>query len=191
MHRQTIASFAAVAALSSLLAGCAPEWVVHAQAAPDPFLNQRSFAVLPVDFTGYLVGGKTEAEYLSAKEPDTQSSFQADKASINEFFTEVLTAKASHAGLQIVKATGPQSAPFQIRPSLVWLEPGYYVGVSARPAELKMIVRLTDANGTVLDEIEEHETAGGMATGERLRRAAEKLGDTAAAYLMSRVGMKS
>lgn len=181
--------FLAVASSSSLLAGCGgAQWVVHSQAAPDPFLNQRSFGVVPTDFSGYAIGGKSEAEYLSTKQPEQQASFQADKAGIDEMLVNSLTGRAQGAGIQIIRATGPQSAPFQIHPIVQWLEPGYYAGVSAAPAELRVIVRFTTPDGKVLDEIEVHKKARGMATGQRLRRAAEEVGEATAKYLATRVG---
>jgi hypothetical protein len=188
MPRPTFTVLLVATALSTVLAGCGggPQWIVHSQATPDPFLNQKSFAVLPIDYTGYMVGGKTEADYLSEKKPDQQDSYQADKAAINDVFTGVLQAKSSAAGIQIVPGTGPQSAPFQIRPTITWLEPGYYAGVSAAPAELKMVLRVTSPDGKVLDEVELDQKGKGLATGLRLRTAAQKLGEAAGAYITSR-----
>ena len=176
-------------ASSSVLAGCGggPQWVVHSQAAPDPFLNQRSFGVVPTDFSSYLIGGKSEPQYLSEKKPEQQASFQADKASIDEMLVSSLTGRAQGAGIQVIRATGPESAAFQIHPVVQWLEPGYYAGISAAPAELRVVIRLTSADGKALDEIEIHKKAKGMASGDRLRRAAEEVGEATAAYLATRV----
>jgi hypothetical protein len=186
-----IRSLALVAALSSssVVMGCGggPQWIVHSQANPDPFLNQHNFAVVPTDYTGYMVGGKSEADYLSDKKPDQQASYQADKQGIDEMLVNALAGKSAGAGIQISRATGPEAAPFQIHPVVQWLEPGYYVGISAAPAELRVLVRFTSPDGKVLDEIEVHKKAKGLATGQRLRMAAEQVGNATAAYLATRV----
>ena len=193
MNRPSLFSpvpFASAAVFSSVLAlaGCGgPQWVIHAQAAPDPFLNQRSFSVAPTDFSGYLVGGKTEAEYLSTKKPETQESFQADKVGIDEAFANALVGRSQGAGINVARTAGANGPPFEIRPILQWLEPGYYAGVSAAPAELRMVVRITKPDGTLVDEIEVKERGRGLATGERVRRAAQKLGEDVSAYLTMRV----
>jgi hypothetical protein len=178
-----------IVASSSALAGCGggPQWTVHSQAAPDPFLNQKSFGVVPTDFTGYMVGGKSEADYLADKKPDQQASFQADKQGIDEMLVNALVGKAQATGINVSRATGPGAAPFQIHPVVQWLEPGYYVGISAAPAELRVVVKIESPDGKVLDEIEVHKKAKGLATGQRLRMAAEQVGNATAAYLATRV----
>ncbi len=187
IRTRTLASLFAVAS-ASVLAGCGgPQWVIHSQAAPDPFLNQRNFSVLPADFTGYLIGGKSEAEYLSSKNPEQQAGFQSDKQGIDEAFANSLAGHAQGSGITVARATGPEGAPFQIHPLIQWLEPGYYAAVAARPAELRMVVRVTSPDGKVIDEIEVHEKGKGLATGLRLRKAADNLGEDVAAYLATRV----
>jgi hypothetical protein len=181
--------FAAALLLTApLLAGCGPSWIIHTQAAPDPFLNQRAFAVLPIDFTGLEVGEKSEQEYLAGKNPDQQESFKTDKLALNEEYLQAISRRADEAGIRVVPATGPSSAPFLIRPSVAWLEPGYYVGVAAKASEVRMLVRITTPDGRVLDEIAIHSHSGGYASGTRLRNDGHQLGKISADYLKARVG---
>jgi hypothetical protein len=186
MNRRSVSALLTVTAASLVIGGCGQSWIIHAQAVPDPFLNQRRYAVLPVDFTGLTVGEKSEAEYQAGKSPDQQASFEGDKAGMNETFFKVLVSKAHDAGIEVVPATGPASAPFQIHPLVPAVEPGYYAAVAAAPGRVRMIVRLTDAQGTTLDQIEMEQKGGDFSTGGRLRVAAGKLGGSLAEYLAAR-----
>jgi len=174
-------------AASTVLTGCGPRWIVHTQAAPDPFLNQKAFAVLPVDFTGLQIGEKSEQEYLAGKNPDQQESFKADKAALNGEYLRELSDHADKIGVRVVPATGPDSAPFLIKPYVAWIEPGYYAVVSARPSEVRMLVRITSPDGRVLDEIAVKSNSSGYASGQRLRNDGNALGRITAAYLKTRV----
>src|SRR6476620_9049976 len=109
-------SWIVVTASVMFMAGCGPHWHVLSQASPDPFLNQNRFAVTAVDFTGLHVGDKTEGQYLSEKDGDAQTSFQGDKVGINEEFTQGLMDAGHEFDLNVVRATGPESAPFLIVP---------------------------------------------------------------------------
>jgi hypothetical protein len=182
---------AAAALLSLSAAGCAPAWQVVRQAQPDPFINQRRFAVLPIDFTGLTIGEKSEAQYLAEKEPDTRASFQGDKVGMNEEFAKALIATARDEGIEVVMATGPADAPFLVRPSVSWIEPGFYVGVASAPSRVAMMVRITTPDGRILDEVAmAHGTQSGLfnpSTGQRLRSDGAGLGRIVAQYLKSRV----
>ncbi len=188
--RRALAATIAVGALG-LVAGCGPSWQILRQANPDPFLGQTRFSVLPVNFTGLRVGEKTEADYLAEKDAEARNNWAGDKLGLNEEFTSNLISKAHEHGLSVVPATGPSDAPFVIRPSVAWLEPGYYIGISAGSSKVKMTVQITAADGAVLDEIiVEHGTGGSIqnaAVGTRLREDGENIGHIVADYLASRV----
>jgi hypothetical protein len=186
MHFRTLA-FAAALSAAPLLAGCGPAWIVHSQAAPDPFLGQKSFAVLPIDYAGLQVGAKSEQDYLSGKTPDQQESFRNDKEALNGEFLHTLQEHSEQLGIQVVPATGPQSAPFLIKPSVQWIEPGYNVVVSSHPSEVQMVVRITTPDGKVLDEVGMRSKSTDYASGSRLRTDGAHLGKIMAAYLQSRV----
>lgn len=178
-------------ALLALLSGCGPQWSVVRQATPSPFVAQKQFAVLPVDFTGLQVGEKTELAYLEEKDVESKANWAGDKLGINEEFSKQLIAHAADKGIAVVPATGPGSAPFVIRPKVAWLEPGYYVGVSGGASQVRMTVQITAPDGQILDEIlVSHGTQGSLynpAVGTRLRKDGAELGETVAAYLFHRV----
>src|SRR5262249_47788271 len=94
------------------------------------------------------------------------------------------------SGIEVVPTTDPTGAEFVIRPSVQWLEPGYYIVISSGASQVKMTVQITSGDGTVLDEILlEHGTSGALTTpaiGTRLRQDAEGLGRKLGRYLVYR-----
>src|SRR5262249_27787545 len=110
--------------------------------------------------------------------------------------------RAREAGIEVVPATGPASAPFTIRPHVHFIEPGFYAGVASAPSEVHMNVKITAAGNRILDEIAlVHGTdpnsgvsIGGFAipkdpsSGGRLRTDGAKLGELVGRYLITRVG---
>jgi hypothetical protein len=189
--------------LALLVTGCSPPWAIIQQTTPNPFVNQRRFAVAPTDFTGLRVGAKSEAEYLAGKDEKQQQSFQTDKLGANEEFTKALINRAHDVGIEIVLATGPSDAPFVIRPSMTYFEPGFYAGVVAAPSRLDMNVKITTADGKLLDEIlMTHMSQAAtmnqglisalasidkMSSGGRIRADAAWIGKTGGKYIESRV----
>ncbi|WP_437677526.1 hypothetical protein [Sorangium sp. So ce131] len=199
MHRR---SFLAAALLGfAALAGCGPRWRVVTQANPAPFVGQRHFAVMPVDYTGLRVGGKPESMYLDDKDEKGQSSFFGDKAAIDEEFAKALIEGAKEEGIEVERTPGPMSAPFLLRPYIAYLEPGHYAVVSSSPSELVLTLRITAPDGRVLDEVQfssrthppNPSTMLGLAESEKLssggrwRADARGVGALAADYLASRV----
>lgn len=180
-----------VALFALVLTGCGPKWIVVVQAAPNPFVNQSRFSVLPVDFTGLEIGAKPEAVYLGEKTEEQRESFRGDKAGVNEEFTGALLKQARELGFDVVLATGPNDAPFQIRPSVAWLEPGFYAGIVGAPSQMRMKIQIVLPDGRVLDEIRmEHRTDGSVfnaASGTRLRTDGRVLGELTAKYLNTRI----
>jgi hypothetical protein len=181
-----------VLVMGASLLGCVPAWHVVVQAMPNPLQGQRRFAVLPIDYAALNIGLKTEAQYLSEKDSKQQASFQEDKAGLNEKFLERLRAVAREGGIDVVPATGPADAPFLIRPSIPFIEPGFYAAVAAMPSKVEMNLKITTPDGRVLDEITiMHGTQSGMfnpASGQRLRSDGEGLGTVAGKYLLFRTG---
>jgi hypothetical protein len=186
-----IALALAASMLAGLLVGCGPNWQILRQANPDPFLKQTRFAVLPVNFTGLRVGEKSEADYLAEKEAEAKNNWAGDKLGLNEDFTTNLISRSLEHGITVVPATGPADAPFVIRPSVAWLEPGFYIGIAAGSSKVKMTIQITAPDGAVLDElIIEHGTGGSVqnaAVGTRLREDGENIGIILGDYLKTRV----
>ena len=185
--------------VAPLLIVCGHPWKTVVQARPNPFVNQRRFAVLPVAYENLRVGDMREGDYLSEKDGEKWKSWQADKAAINDIYTAQLIERAADSGVQVVRATGPGDAAFLIRPQVTWIEPGFYTAIVNKASEIKLTVKITDPSGLVLDEIMIHRvvaSSGGvisaaisdtMTSGGRLKQAGEEAGDVTGKYLRFRV----
>ena len=189
--RRSALGMLALAAAAVTMLGCGVPWRVVTQAAPDPFVGQRRFAVAPIDFSGLYVGQKSEGEYLAGKKPEQQASFAEDKDAMTEEFGKALERSGADEGLEIFPAAARADAAFVIHASVQDLEPGFYVGVASEPSTVRMVVRFTTPDGKLLDEIwTSHSTSAGMltaASGTRLRRDGAALGAITAKYLKRRV----
>jgi hypothetical protein len=200
MSRRLVLSMWLMLAALGLLTGCGAQWQVVHQTNPSPFVNQRRFAVAPIDYSGLMIGSKPEAEYLSEKDEGQKDSFIEDKKALNEEFAKALISGVREEGITVELATGPASGPFVIRPSVAFIEPGFYAVVASGASEVRMTVRITTPDGRVLDEIlVNHGTdsksgfsIGGISlnpsSGGRLRKDGEGLGEIVANYLKERVG---
>ena len=191
MQRRHFFVLAAALVAAPVLAGCGPRWIVLTQAAPNPLVNQNKFGLMPIDYTGLIVGEKSEAEYLASKDEESRASWAGDKGGIDTEFGKVLTEKATGAGITVVKATGPGDAPFMIRPKIEFIEGGIYTYVFNKASEVRMKVQITTPDGKVIDEIAiKHGTPASItnpAIGNRLRDDGEALGAIMAQYLQFRV----
>ena len=140
-----------------------------------------------------MIGDEPEPVYLAGKDAGQQASFQEDKAALNERFLGQLVADAGAAGVRVVPASGPADAPFTLRPTVHFIEPGFYAFVAAQPSRVEMSVRIVAPDGRILDEIHlVHGTPGNMinaASGTRLRADGAALGAIVARYLRVRVGL--
>ena len=185
-----------------LAMGCAdPAYQVIMTAPRGAFVGQKRFAVFPIDWSHLLVGSEPEAAYLARKSPEQCERFAADKAALGNIFFDRFGQKAFESSIMIVPATGPADAPLFIRPTVHFLEPGFYGGIVGASSEVRMNVRIVAADGRVLEELElTHGTrpvaapgiAGGgvpstPTVGQRLRKDGEGLGEELAAYLGRRV----
>ena len=173
--------------LTLLGAACGPPWMVVRQATPIPFLGQP-LAAEPLHFDGLVVGEKPEPVYLSEKDPGQQQSWQTDKAEAGAAFMGELLQGA--AGLNLQPAM-PRLQGFIVRANIVYFEPGFYVGVAARNAEMRMVLQILDARGTVLDEVHSQigvaAHIGNPSSGGRMREGGALLGRIAARYLRYRL----
>lgn len=173
------------------LVGCGPPWTVLVAAEPSPMAGQTKFAILPVAMPNLQVGDGSEAEHIADMDAEQRASFEQDKRTINEEYTRNVIEAAREAGITVVPATGPNLAPFEIRPEVTFLEPGYYVGVSSGPSQVNMVVRITRPDGGILDEVlMSHSTAGSLtnpSSTNRLTDDAEALGDVTVEYLQTRI----
>ena len=190
MYRRSLLAITVILFALALI-GCGPPWVVVMQTTPSPLVNAPKFSVLPTDFTGLTIGSKPEGEYLAGKDAGQQQSFAADKAGINEEFVNGLIKKAREDGIEVVLGTGPGDAPFQIHPSIAWIEPGFYAYVVSAPSRVRMKLQITAPDGRVIDEITmQHATGATLlnpSSGGRYRSDGGGLGGWTAKYLNSRV----
>ena len=125
--------------------------------AHDTFTGPTSnctIQIKPLDFTDLMVGKKTEAEYLGGKSPEDASKFNSDK---------------EQAAASFVAATVNQAQPFASaapNPSATWTgfvhvtmwDPGYYIGISSKPAKMDLTYQIQDQSGKVVEQWSEHMT---------------------------------
>jgi hypothetical protein len=182
-------------ALLSLSAiGCGGSWTIVKQANPSPFKPETTFAVAQTEWAPNLtVGKKAEADWLAKKDAAAQASHQNDKAMFGQELAATLNTQAK--GLHMAT----EGAQFTIKPTVYWMEPGYYIAISHAPAEVKVRVDIVDSSGNPVDTIE----VGGagaavepfnpvprVTVGERLRHAADQVAARIDHYLRERAGMK-
>ena len=173
--------------LSLFTVACGPSWVVVAKAVPNPFVNQRNFAVEPVHFEGVQIGEKSEAEYQASKDAEQQASWDEDKRAFAGEFGRELSDELPE--VQFVSAPAP--SPFVVRPMVTFVEPGFYAYVAARAAEVRMTVEIWGVGNQRLDVLQFRAvvpaTMTNPSSGGRLRSAGEQLGAQVAEYLRTRV----
>lgn len=173
-------------ALSLVLSGCGPKWVVVKQASPNPMTATSSFRVEKAVFDpNFHVGNKTEQEWMSEKKPETKDNWDGDKVAMVEKFTDGFVGERE----KLLMAATSGAGIFSVRARFVQYEPGFFVGVASAPAQLEADIDFLDGNGAVLDTIRVHARYGGFSPGEGARHCAEELGAISAKYLKKRVGM--
>jgi hypothetical protein len=185
--------FAAIFSLS-LVTGCAnTPWTIVHEAPSAPYGKTSNMTIDDLTFDDLKVGEKTEAQYLSAKSERSQQSFLADKEAMTSEFRRGFDAE--RGSLPIIPAGIPGSQPFVVKPSVTFIEPGFFgAGVLSKPTEIRVTVDVFDPKGDVVDEIIISEKIHGTlendpASGTRMREAAEKIGRDAAVYLKQRAGV--
>jgi hypothetical protein len=186
MDRRTLLSAIAVTSAAALFAGCAPAWVVQSHAMPDPFRNQKEFAVLPIAFAEVRVGeeAKSETGYLADKTSAEAKAFFDHKAMLNAEYLRSLIEAGRAVGIHIVPATTPQTAQFLIRPSITSIDQGQG---AKWPSAVRMLVRVGTMDGTVYDTVEIQNRSTAYAAEDRLRNDGQELGRTTVEYLKTRV----
>jgi len=173
-----------VSALTVLLVGCGPHWVVVRQATPNPMTPAARFFVDRVSLEGIMIGQKSEAEWMSAKSGDTQQSWEGDKAAMLEEFSHGF----EDARDAVARVEAPADA-FIIRAHFIHYEPGFYTYVVNSNAQIDAVVDILDAHGTPLDQFQIAASSGGIAAGSRARACAFELGRVTAKYVRARVGL--
>lgn len=200
MHRRSFIA-ATLLALAAALSGCAPRWRVVAQANPDPFVNQRYFGLMPIDFVNLRIVDQPEDMYLARKDADDHRQFVSDKASIDDEFAKALIEAARDHGIEVAQVSEPRSAPYVLMPYVSYMNPGFYAVASSSPSQIILTLRIATSDGKVLDEVEfSSRTASPnpktslsradedkLTSGGRWREDARIIGETVSSYLKSRV----
>ena len=175
--------------LGTLAAACGKPWQVVTQAQPSPMVNMRQYSVQPIVMDGLIVGDEPEDVWLSERDAEQRAAWVEDKKQLDAEFRIALAEEMQDRGMQIV----PQG-PFQLWPRIEYIEPGYYVGVSARASETRMRLRITTAAGQTVDEITlKHNTGAGLGCPSiscRLSGDAEGLAAYVAEYIAIRAGLE-
>ena len=192
------ASVSAALLLGAMTAGgCGPAWTIVKQAAPSPFNAQSAFAVEPIAYEGLKVGGKAESDYLAEKKPEQVEAWRTDLGKLNQAFADTLVKESKGLTVSVGPAAAP--GPYSVKPMVSYIEPGVWAAVVNIPSEVRMALRIVDAQGAVVDEVA---TSVKYATGnimgvpvnvsvtERLNECGKILGESAAKYLKTRANVK-
>ncbi len=182
MHRRWIPK-AAAAATCVLTVACGAPYVVVHEASPNPFLGQREFAVLPVDYGELRLSG-------AALGPEAMQRLAADEASVNDAFQSSLRNVADDAGIDVLDP--PEAAgAYVLRPSVRVMAPGAPTPSGGFSSQLQISLAITDTRGFVLDQIVFSHASDSMPIGggkSGLRADADALGESVALYLRDRTG---
>lgn len=182
-HKSLLAAVTFAALAGS--AGCT-RWTVVRQAAPNPMNGATKFVLEPLHWENATVGGKTEAEYFSDKEPQQQQSYVTDKLETTALFVSQVKARGA---VQWVVAD-PQA--YIVRPIVEHWEPGFYAAVAHRDARMDLRVQILTPQGQVVDEFTTWAMAASTltspSTGGRMRTCGEDVGGVVGKYLTVRIG---
>jgi hypothetical protein len=151
-----------------LVLGCASSVTVVQRADPSPFRRDSSFAVAPP---------------LWEHDVDENDKSAFDK----ELAATLMRSK----GLRMTT-----QGQFLVRPTVQWMEPGYFRAIKSAPAEVKVRVDIIDASGNPIDTIEvaghgeavePFNAVPRVTVGERLKVAAAEVAGHISAWLRRRL----
>jgi hypothetical protein len=104
-------------------------------------------------------------------------------------FLQQLTAEIPE--LRLMPWPPPSLPPFTLRPTITFIEPGFYAYVAAQPTNVKLTLQILGPDGRIFDEIKMEATEAAQmmnpSSGGRLRDCAKQLGNLTARYMRSRV----
>ena len=157
--------------LALVVAGCSSKpYTVVQQAQPNPFKQHGcTLTVDPIAFDRLVVDGTPEAAYVAQKAPEEQAKYEDDKKAMSFAFKQELVANSSASLIADAPASGGNA--FVLKPSLASM---------TNSGEFELVVDITDASGSPLDEIRVKGRSAG------LRGSAGPLGQHVARYLKTR-----
>ncbi len=176
-------------ALALLLVGCGSRWQVVRQAAPNPLVGARKFAIEPLHYDALMVGGKSDAEYTAGKDDKDRASWMEDKKGTEVTFISAL--QEHGGGMQFSGMPPADTQTFIIRTSVTFWEPGFYAAVAGHDSEMRANVQILGPQG-LIDEIviasRVPATMVNPSSGGRMRSAGKDIGAVVASYLKNRSG---
>lgn len=113
-----------------------------------------TIAIKPLDFSDLMVGKKTEAQYLAEKSPEDASKFQSDKEQAAASFVAAAVTQAAPFASPAPDAKATWTGFVHV----TFWEPGYYIGISSRPAKMNLTYQIQDRSGKVVEQWSEHMT---------------------------------
>ncbi len=143
--RMTDVIVAPLALAGLLMLGCGPSWTVVRQDVGSSLYGVQSIAVDPVQIENLRIGEKSEAEWLSQKNPEQQLSWEADKAALDQQFFQGITENLKAKNIRLLRDGNYPSVP-HLRAVISRIEPGFYGGIVNAPAELDVTLQVIQDN---------------------------------------------
>lgn len=176
----------AVAVLASFLVGCGPSWdVVRASGPPSALVGLEHF-VVRTDYTGTLVLGEREDDYVQGiEDPEEQDHWVKAKKFMDDGFLEWATKFAPQARFEAAPEGDAKSEGPEILVEYLTIQPGYYGFFREEAIVTARISFLVE--GIVTDRItmecDINSTKWNPTVVDRLANIGRQLGHGAAAYI--------
>lgn len=176
--------------LAGLTTGCGPQVHVLHKSQTGSLSGTTQFVLQPVTFESLQVGQMTETEYLAAKDDDARAAWGQTRMALSDTFATELSLQAQQGGI-VMLVGEPSADQLVIVPTVSFIEPGYYVGISQGASKVHMTLAIMTAKGEKLDELVlEHGTPGSMTTPkiyDRVKYDARALAHFVAQHVATRV----
>ena len=176
--------------------GCGPKWQVVSQASPNPFHTGSKYFMVKPSFEGLHIGDKTRDEYAGGKDADTAGKFKEDLDGMVEAFSLGFTKEKSALQTTEAQPSRHEEKPgtYVVKANFTFIEPGFYGVIVARATEVHANVKIMDESGKVIDELSMKGSAAAdiyrPSVGQRMRNAAEDIGELTAKYMKMRGGLE-
>lgn len=156
-------------------------------------LKGEKTVMLEFSYDSLMVGKKTEAEYLSEKDPSFAEKWRNERPNRLEPKFETLLNKSTNTkGLKCGREY--TESKYKILVHIVWLAPGWYAGVSSAPSEVTYeltLINKEDGNTPVATmKIERVQGVSMMSPedmGERLKESFAKCGKILGNFFVKKV----
>lgn len=130
--------------------GCVKPWDVVQQVKPNPYRGGARLYLVPLDYARNMrVGRYAEGEFLRRKDQKTRDDWREIKRRVVLIFHDELM--AGTRGLPIEDRRRPGANDFQIIPTVVFMQPGFFAGPASVHSEITLRVQIVKGRD-VLDE---------------------------------------